>query len=115
MLGKLVPHGSVRFQAGWFDVLSVLPWVLFLLGTCFHQCKTKCANVFEVPEMPEAEVLEEEEEEEAPEEVAPIAEPGEPEAPPAEGIRWCSERVCHALGVAAVLSALCPSAFCGAG
>ena len=75
----------------------------------------KRTNIFEVPEMPEAEVLEEEEEEEAPEEVAPVAEPGEPEAPPAEGIRWCSERACHALWVAAVLSALYPSAFCGEG
>jgi len=63
--------------------------------------------------MPEAEVPEEEEEEEAPEEVAPVAEPGEPEAPPAEGIQWCSEIACRAHWVAAVLSALCPSAFCG--
>lgn len=93
----------------------MLPWFLFLLGTCFHQCKTKRTNIFEVPEMLEAEVPEEEEEEEAPEEVAPVAAPGETEAPPAEGIRWCSERACRALWVAAVLSALCHSAFWGEG
>lgn len=75
----------------------------------------KCTNIFEVPEMPEAEVLEEEEEVEAPEEVAAVAEPGEPEVSPAEGIGWCSERVCHDLHVAAMLSVLCPSALCGEG
>lgn len=78
---------------------------------CFHQCKTKHANIFEAPEVPE-EPEAEEGEEEAPEEVTPVAEAGEPEAPPAEGIQWCSEMAHSSFYVSTVLSALCPSVFC---
>lgn len=95
--------------------MSCVCVTLAVVLTCSVFPTMTCTNIFEVPEVPEAEVLAEEEEVEAAEEVAAVAEPGEPEVSPAEGIGWCSERACHAPHIAAVLSALCPSAPCGEG